>query len=370
MPSPGDDPAARGLGSIAAVAQRPRLALLCALVLALSGAGVAGAATAPRAAPPLPALHEVAGWVASGLKEKAATASIVSQLSANEYGWIPESQCLTDAIGSTNATPCVLGDAASPTTVVLLGDSSADQWALDLGWMGTKDGFRVVVYVHAACPVGAITIELEGQSPDSRCATFQSLSLSDLAAMRPAPALVVVSELRLANYRTSSGAWVTDEAWSSALTTTLEAIEGDGDPVAVLHGVPVTSTANPAGCIAAYPKAMTRCTTRRKDADPYGFDQATLAGTLAADAAGVDVAPLFCSTAACPVVSKDDITHAGDNHATERYAAAVRAGLAELIGCSVTQSFSHRAAATTVLRSLLGGSPSAAVLAACRALSP
>jgi SGNH domain (fused to AT3 domains) len=344
-------------------------ALLATVALLLSSASFAGAATgSPRASGPLPSLHQVAGWLASGLKDNAATLSIDSQLSGNEYAWIPTSACLATAINSTNATPCVLGDTASPTTVVLVGDSSADQWALDLASMGSAHGFRVIVYVHAACPVGAITVERAGQSPDPRCATFRSLMLSDLASMRPVPALVVVSELRLSNYRSSSGAAIPNATWSAAFASTLEEIEGDGVPVIALHGVPVTTTNDPAACIAAYQGAMTKCTTRLKAADPFGYDQATDTGALAAHAAGVDVTPLFCTTASCPVVAKGDVTHSGDNHVTERYAAAVRHALTELVGCAITQSFALRADAAGILRSLLGGSPPAAVLSACRAL--
>jgi hypothetical protein len=344
-------------------------ALLAAVALALSTASLASAATGtPRASRSLPSLHQVAGWVAAGVKDKSATPAIDAQLSGNEYAWIPTSQCLATAIDSTNATPCVLGDTASATTVVVIGDSSADQWALDLASMGTAHDFRVVVYVHAACPVGAITVELAGQSPDPRCATFRSLMLSDLSAMRPVPALVIVSELRLSNYKSSSGAAIPNATWSAALTSTLEGIEGDGIPVVALHGVPVTTTNDPAACIAAYQNSMTRCTTHLKDADPSGYDQATDAGALAAHAAGVDVTPLFCTTASCPVVAKGDVTHSEDNHVTERYAAAVRPALAELVGCAVTQSFALRADAVGILRSLLGGSPSPAALSACRAL--
>jgi SGNH domain (fused to AT3 domains) len=347
----------------------------CALVacasLALGATSIAsGATVGPRVPRSLPALHRVAGWLAAGLKDEAATPAIDAQLKGNEFAWIPTSQCLATAIDSTNATPCVLGDTTAATTVVLLGDSSADQWALDLGAMGSAHGFRVVVYVHAACPVGAITVELAGQSPDPRCATFRSLVLPDLASMHPSPALVVVAELRLSNYESSTGRPIPNATWSAALTSTLEQIEGDGAPVLVLHGVPVTTTNDPAACIAADQNTMTRCTTLLKRADPSHYDQATWAGGRGAHAAGADVTPLFCTTSACPVVADGDVTHSEDNHVTELYAAAVQPALTELVGCALTQSFTHRAAATTVLKGLLGHTPSKAVLAACRALQP
>jgi SGNH domain-containing protein len=343
--------------------------LVLAIALGAGPALVSGAATPPRGPSPLPALHALGAAIAVGLTDNVATPPISSQLSGNAYAWIPKSQCLTTAIESTNATPCVLGDTSATTTVVLLGDSSADEWALDLGALATTAGFRLVVYVHSACPVGAVTVALYGEHPDPSCPAFRSLVLADLAGMHPAPVLVLASELRLSNYVSASGGRLSNTVWTKALTKSLDRIEGDGIPVAVVHGVPITPF-DPAGCIAAYPTDMTHCVVLRKAGDPGGYDRATLAGARAAHAAGVDVAPLFCTTTACPVVVSDDVTHSGDNHVTELYAATTTAALAELIGCTLTQSFSHRAAAHHVLGSLLGGTPSAAVLRACRALTP
>jgi hypothetical protein len=128
------------------------------------------------------------------------------------------------------------------------------------------------------------------------------------------------------------------------------------------------SAVDPASCIAAHPTAMTRCAIASKHADPSGYDRATWAGADAAHAAGVNVWPLFCTTVTCPAVVRGDVTHSGVSHVTERYAAHVRAALGELLGCAGTQSFAHRAAATTLLASLLGPSPSAATKRACAQL--
>ena len=296
------------------------------------------------------------------------TRAIAAQLSNNEYAWLPKSQCLVTAIDSTNATPCVEGDTAATTTVVVLGDSSADEWALDVGALGTKDHFRVVVYVHAACPVGDLIVETKGEGPDPGCATFRSLVLSHLASMDPAPALAVVAELRLSNYLSASGGAISNATWAKALTTTLATIEKDGIPVAELHGVPV-ATVDPAQCLVANASHMTRCSVRARAADLGGYDHATWEGAKAAGAVGVDVQPLFCTATSCPAVAHGDVTHSGVNHVTETYAAAVRPALGELLGCAAARTFAHRASALAVLDAVLGGARSATVLRACRALA-
>lgn len=315
----------------------------------------------------LPGLHAVTGWLSAGLKLKVAPPSALSHLSENALAWIPDSSCLATAIDSDDGTPCVLGDASASSTVVLFGDSSADEWALDLGSLGAEDHFRVVAYLHAACPVGEVTVEIAGHTPDPTCATFRTTVLSDLAGMRPAPVLVVVSQLRLSNYVTSTGQTLSDAKWSSALAATLDALEADGLAVASLHGVPV-ATQDPGVCLTANPKRVSACTTPLKKADPGGYDAATKKGATVADAGDVDLQPLLCTTKGCPAVSDGQVTHSGDNHVTEAYSAKVVLGFGELLGCLVARSFTHRQAAAAVLDSLLGGKPSAATLAACRAL--
>ncbi len=305
--------------------------------------------------------------MAAGARVKVLPTPLVAQLRGDDEAWIPTSTCLATAIDAPTATPCVLGDVHATTTVVAYGDSSANQWALDVAALGTADRFRVVVYVRAACPVGAVTVEVAGQHVDPGCAAFRTAVLADVAAMRPAPGLVVTSELRLSNYLTATGGSVTDASWSSGLTTTLDALEHDGLAVVELHGVPVEHF-DPGSCLSAYPSDVQRCSTSPKASDPGRYDAATRAGTLAAHAGSVDLAPLFCTSTACPDVADDELTHAGDNHVDEAYASPLTAALGELLGCVTTQRLANRTAAAKVLAALDGASPSASFRRACASL--
>jgi hypothetical protein len=346
------------------------LPLLAAVALVAPAPSSAADRAAPRGAigVALPELHKVVGDVAAGLKLKVATTSVLSQLPNNDLAWVPVSSCLSTAINSASGTPCVLGDLSAPVTVAVYGDSSADEWALYIGALGTADHFRVVVYVHAACPIGNLVVKTAGSSPDPTCTTFRATVLADLAAMRPAPSLVVASELRLSNYETSSGGPVTNAAWSAAFTSTLKVIEADGLAVVALHGVAVANE-NPGVCISSNPKNLSACTTPTKKDDPGKYDAATAAGAAGAAAGGIDLHPLFCASGGCPAVSDGSVTHSGPNHVTERYAADVQAALGELLGCAVVQKFTNAAKATAVFSDLNGKKPTASYLAACKSLS-
>jgi hypothetical protein len=340
-------PQRRSRGPRALVALGALVALSLA-VPAVSGASVPTALTS---------LHKVAGWVSAGLKLKVATSGVKSQLSENALAWIPETTCMTDALNSDDAMPCVIGDTSSSTTVVLYGDSSAAEWALDLG----------ALYAHAACPVGDIIVELEGHSVDPTCAPNRADVLADLAAMQPPPALVIVSELRLDGYETSTGAPVTNTAWSSAFATTIEQIQGDGLAVASLHGVPFDQ-ADPATCIAANLDKLTACEIKAKDEDVNKWDAATKAGAIDAKAASLNFNPLFCTSTGCPAVIDGAVTHSGGNHVTQLYAGDVTKAFGELLGCLTTQKFTNQLKAAQVFDDLNGAKPSKAFIAACKTL--
>jgi hypothetical protein len=343
------------------------------LAVAIATPAVSGAtsvAAHPHAGVPtsLPALHRVAGWVDAGLKLSVASNGVLKQLSENDEAWIPDSTCLSTAINSTNATPCVLGDTSSKTTVVLYGDSSADEWALDVGTLGRTDGFRVVAYLRAACPVGDIVVKLPGHSPDANCPVFRNDVLADLAAMQPAPSLVLVSELRLFGYETTSGKNVTNAAWSAALVHTLQQIQGDGLAVASLHGVPF-DVVNPAQCIAANASHLPTCEIKVSDSDSNKWDQATRDGAIDADAGSIDVRPMFCDATACPMVADGAVTHSGGNHVTEQYSKDVGAAFGELVGCLVVHSFTNASKAAPVFSALNGTAPTSAFLKGCETLT-
>lgn len=345
------------------------LATLVTTAVAVPGGPVAAGSPGPHAPVPsaLPKLRTVAGWVAAGLKLKAASTQVRAQLRDDDYAWFPDSSCLNAAADSSDAKPCILGDSSSTTTLVLFGDSSAEEWALDTGALGKADHFRVVVYLHVECPVGDIDVKLPDKSPNKSCPVFRSDVLAKLASMRPAPALVLVSELRLDGYETLSGKSVTNAAWSSALSVTLGQIEGDGLAVASLHGVP-TDDVDPAQCIAANLEKLAACEIKVGDEDVGGWDAATRDGALAAHAASIDLHPLFCAASACPVVADGAITHSGENHVTERYSKDVLGAFGEILGCITTQTFTNDAAAAPILEDLDGPAPSHALLEACAGL--
>lgn len=345
------------------------LTALVATSVALPGGSVAAQTADPHTSVPsaLPKLRAVADWVDEGLKLQAASSGVRAQLRDDGYAWFPNNSCLNAAGSSTDAKPCVLGDTSSPTTLVLYGDSSAEEWALDADALGRADHFRVVVYVHSECPVGDIDVKLQNQSPDKDCPVFRSDVLAKLASMHPAPALVVVSELRLEGYETLSGKNVTNAAWSSALADTLRQIDSDGLAVASLHGVPVDGI-DPSQCIAANLNKLAACEIKVSREDVGGWDGATRDGALTAHAASINLHPLFCGTSACPVVVDGAITHSGENHVTERYSKDVLDAVAELLGCIASQTFTNDAVAAPILADLNGATPSNAFLKACAGL--
>ena len=69
--------------------------------------------------------------------------------------------CHLDA-AVTKPPPCVFGDTAGATTVVLFGDSHAAQWFPALDDIATRHHWRLLVLTKKGCP----TAEIDGVQPD------------------------------------------------------------------------------------------------------------------------------------------------------------------------------------------------------------
>jgi len=96
---------------------------------------------------------------------------------------------------STTSPACVFGDPASPTTVVLLGDSHAAQWFPALVALADKHRWRLVVRTKSGCPAPDVTIFNRSlKRAYAECDTWRTRVLDELATTKPA--LVVATGTR------------------------------------------------------------------------------------------------------------------------------------------------------------------------------
>lgn len=171
---------------------RPRLAIAAGATAAAVVVGVgsvvgissqwgAAAQAAPRSAVRFVALDHGSHRI----QQRAKNVRPAPAYAANDKGRIYADGCAVP-YGATQSPPCIYGDKRSHTTIVLFGDSHAEQYGPALIPAASRHGWRVVALIKQGCSPTEI-------SQFSRCNQWRQYALRRIA--RTKPALVVMSSL-------------------------------------------------------------------------------------------------------------------------------------------------------------------------------
>ena len=217
-------------------------------------AAAAGAERAPRIlVPSFSSLHS------SPLRDPSIPATCIAQLDDMARGPL-----------------CVLGDATTSRTMVLLGDSQAMMWSTSFIALAKADGWRLVLLGRDGCPPWLTTKGAGGRS--ASCRAFHRWSATQIAAIHPD---VVVAT----GAPTVGAPAAADARGASALVTSLRSASG---AVVLLGPVPWfagrwTGLA-PAECVAEQPNHLSGCNlpVTTLDASFGAFAAALRAGGLRA----------------------------------------------------------------------------------------
>ena len=221
--------------------------------------------------------------------------------------------------GQTVNGPCTYGDPASPTKVVLFGDSHLTQW-----WpaieriMATRD-WQVVFLVKTSCAYQDVTTMSE-TGPRVGCDAWREKAMERIA--REQPDLVILS----ANHRHAPVADGTilagGEAWAAlqaGAERTIARLQAGGARVAVLADTPQIAF-DPAECLSAHADHVIECAVPREEAVEPGWLAAERAAADERGATFVDVDAWVCPSDPCPLVIGRYAVYADTNHVTRPFA--------------------------------------------------
>ncbi|BCY14527.1 acyltransferase family protein [Actinoplanes sp. L3-i22] len=213
---------------------------------------------------------------------------------------------------------CVYGDPASPTTVVLFGDSHAAQWFPALERLATEHRWRLVSLTKSSCSAADLPLWHDGLKREyTECARFRASALARFRALKPA--LVVIGSSF--NYRPVDT--TTDEAvqWRAAWQRTYGAFTGMGAKVAMLADTPYFAERVPV-CLArqARLKRINRCGLSTAAALRGPVQRSVVAGFTTVTV--IDPVPWLCGTF-CPPVIGNVLVYRDSNHLTTTYARTV-----------------------------------------------
>jgi hypothetical protein len=231
---------------------------------------------------------------------------------------LPDSQtdgCFTGLLGTApSPKPCFYGDLHAKTTIVLYGDSHAEQWLPALEVLGRAHRWRILLLAKASCPPGFSGIyDPSLQRTYTECDAWHQAANAKIAALHPK--LVIMSEaVSTGGLRAGTG------VWTGAATTAVETLRNQGIHTLFVGDTPRTKNIGPA-CVAENLGNATACELNQGYA--YYFPARRAAVLTAARAAGAqtfDVNPLFCSAGKCMAVIGKYLVYRDSAHITADYA--------------------------------------------------
>jgi hypothetical protein len=218
---------------------------------------------------------------------------------------------------ASSQPPCVFGDPAGTSTIALVGDSHAAAWYPAIEPLAEQRHWRLDVLAKATCP---FLLDLPIRSPFlgrtfTECAQWRGTVLSRLKAEHPSIVLLAMSR----RYGADFGFRSYDPSWQAALTRTVATLRAARMTVLVLGPVPDPQTWAPA-CLSGHLDSATACNPRRTAAVNAQGTAAEAAATRSGGGRYADLADLFCTADACPLVVANDLVYRDDNHITVEYA--------------------------------------------------
>ena len=228
---------------------------------------------------------------------------------------------------------CVSGNPASSFSVVLFGDSHADQWAPAFEAIANDLRWRFILIRKPACPTARLTIfNFTLNRPYTECDTWREAAIKRILEMRPAA--VVVANRQLQSF--SPGLKGRNDTWREATRKTLETLDSAGLKTILLRDTPSPNNDIP-DCLAGDSSwwAMKRasgnnpCTLDRAKALNEGVFRAEQeAATGLRHVRILDLSDLFCDGSVCPPVKNGLIVYRDDSHISGPFARSLAPAVA------------------------------------------
>ena len=237
---------------------------------------------------------------------------------------------------ATTEPPCVFGDPTGDRTIVLFGDSHAEQWFGALNALAKDNGWKLMSWTKAACPLADVVLYNPKLQRDyTECGQWRMNVLSRIAALHPDLVIAGGSDAL-------PGPAYPNASWSAQTATNLAVLKSSADRVVYMADTP-RPTSNVPTCIAAHIDTAQKCEfTRRSQTEGTSSKNnlPTRHGDVltAARATGVQVLDptnWFCTSTSCPVIVKNTLLYRDDSHITQSYSKALEPVVGRALGALV-----------------------------------
>jgi peptidoglycan/LPS O-acetylase OafA/YrhL len=216
----------------------------------------------------------------------------------------------------TEQPECLFGDPQGSKTMVLVGDSHAQQWFAALDEQARAHGFKLYSWTKSACPIADVGPVWNDQIKRSytECSTWRESIHERMRQLNPD---VIVSS------QSDQVVWnsLTDTEWSQGTVDGLREMSGASSRIVYLQDTPYVGNDSVA-CLQENLSDASQCVVPTAEAFTV-FPERHSAVRSAVETAGfqfVDTLPFFC-TDTCPSVVGNMTVRRDAGHITNTYAA-------------------------------------------------
>jgi peptidoglycan/LPS O-acetylase OafA/YrhL len=337
----------RPIRRLRVVVRRPALGLACGgalaavtvAVVAVSGSLVGPLVSRARAASPrLTASHQLTpAQLEADLAQGARTTKVPSNLTpplataTRALPLIVLNGCHLQHPG-VRSKPCVYGDAASKTSVVLFGDSHAAAWFPALAEIAQQQHWRLVDISKAGCPPPEVNIDFSG-ALYTQCTQWRRNAMAQIAAMHPALVFLTwaryIEEPEARPLAGVPGGY--GSTWLNGVAAIFSFLRAHASHVLFISDTPTIKEWAP-DCVSGHLTDVEACLTSRRATVRY--PQVKAAELALARREGIqsfDPASLFCTPWVCPVIVGNIIMYRDNEHMTPQWSRFIAPVLADTL---------------------------------------
>ncbi|HNJ96570.1 MAG TPA: acyltransferase family protein [Ilumatobacteraceae bacterium] len=249
--------------------------------------------------------------------------------------------CVDDEV-APGLVECVYGDRSSDTTVMLVGDSHAAQWAPAAEAAAQQLHLRLIVRSYGGCPAPQIFVRRTGfDDASTACLAFRERTFALIGAVKPAAVVVGGADFTSRLLNAPSGSPLTQkeavDAFEAALADLVAIVRDTGGEVGLVLDNPTQET-DPLECLARGSTVAHCSVSSAKALSKSGaFLDATRRVAAAKSLPLFDSFDLVCDDRVCPVAIGDLVVYSDLGHLSREFTLSTAPEFARFISDVLAQ---------------------------------
>ena len=205
-------------------------------------------------------------------------------------------------------------DPEDKNTVLLFGDSHAQQWLPALDLLGKRLHWKVVAWTKAACPIADVTVYNDTLGREfTECEEWRQLTAERIENLSPDKVIVSQSDAVI-------GDQVTDVDWADGTAQAVARLRGSGLDIEYIKDTPPLPYGQGPECVATHLDDVGACNVPVEDTDVFENRRARLYDALhQVGIPTVDTQDLICGSKVCPMVVENMLVYRDMGHITATY---------------------------------------------------